>query len=193
MNGMYSKYSVDNNGKEEDNTNRNEKLFSDNDESHEGDKLLKEGHDYKAIGENFEIEPDKLVIMKPIGKGYFSDVHMGMLSSPNKDIPVAVKTTQMKTGSINEEESKDILKRQRQALRDELDIFVHLQSSAVGGHENVLKLLGAITTIKTDFSLVTEYCECGSMDSFLQAKWKNGDFVDELIFEANENEKVWKV
>uniref|UniRef100_A0A914WDP8 Protein kinase domain-containing protein n=1 Tax=Plectus sambesii TaxID=2011161 RepID=A0A914WDP8_9BILA len=193
MNGVYSEYSVEDDEKEEDNTNPNDVLLNRNDEYHEGDKLIKEGHDYKAIGEKFEIEPNKLINLKPIGKGYFSDVHMGMLSLPNKDIPVAVKTTQMKTGSMNAEESEDVLRRQRQALRDELDIFAHLQSSAVGGHENVLKLLGAITTIKTDFSLLTEYCECGSMDSFLQAKWKNGDFVDELIFEANENEKVWKI
>uniref|UniRef100_A0A914X042 Protein kinase domain-containing protein n=1 Tax=Plectus sambesii TaxID=2011161 RepID=A0A914X042_9BILA len=93
---------------------------------------------------------------------------------------------------MNAAESAVILKRQRQALRDELSIFAHLQSSSTGGHENVLKLLGAITTIKTDFSLLTEYCECGSMDRFLQEKWKNGKFEDELVFDGNEKEQVWK-
>ena len=131
--------------------------------------------------------------MQAIGKGHFSDVHMGILSLPTGKIPVAVKATKRKTGSINEEESEDIHKRQRQALRDELSIFAHLQSSSTAGHENVLKLLGAITTFKTDFCLLTEYCECGSLDRFLQAKWKNGDFEDELVFEENGDEQMWKV
>uniref|UniRef100_A0A914WGS6 Protein kinase domain-containing protein n=1 Tax=Plectus sambesii TaxID=2011161 RepID=A0A914WGS6_9BILA len=94
---------------------------------------------------------------------------------------------------MNAAESAAILKRQRQAIKDELSIFAHLQSSSTGGHENVLKLLGAITTIKTDFCLLTEYCECGSMDRFLQTKWKNGAFEDELVFEESDSEQVWKI
>ena len=118
---------------------------------------------------------------------------MGILSLPNESITVAVKTPQTKTGSMNAAESEDILKRQRQALRDELSIFAHLQSSSAGGNENVLKLRGAITTIRTDFSLLTEYCERGSLDRFLQEKWKNGDFEDEVVFDGNANGRVWKV
>uniref|UniRef100_A0A914XEB3 Protein kinase domain-containing protein n=1 Tax=Plectus sambesii TaxID=2011161 RepID=A0A914XEB3_9BILA len=31
------------------------------------------------------------------------------------------------------------------------------------------------------------------MDRFLQRKWKNGDFEDELVREANVNKSVWKI
>uniref|UniRef100_A0A914W8R5 Protein kinase domain-containing protein n=1 Tax=Plectus sambesii TaxID=2011161 RepID=A0A914W8R5_9BILA len=191
MNNEYSEYSAESEN-EEDCINPNEMLLVDNPEYMNCDVLIQEGYDYKAIRAKYEIEPDTLTIIKAIGKGYFSDVHVGMLSMPTQSIAVAVKTSQMKTGAMNAEESEDILRRQRQALKDELSIFAHLQSSSVGGHENVLKLLGAITTVKTSFCILTEYCECGSLDSFLQAKWKNGAFEDELVFDANENEKVWK-
>uniref|UniRef100_A0A914UKB2 Protein kinase domain-containing protein n=1 Tax=Plectus sambesii TaxID=2011161 RepID=A0A914UKB2_9BILA len=35
--------------------------------------------------------------------------------------------------------------------------------------------------------------ECGSLDRFLQEKWKNGDFEDELVFEENGNEQMWEI
>uniref|UniRef100_A0A914W0K7 Protein kinase domain-containing protein n=1 Tax=Plectus sambesii TaxID=2011161 RepID=A0A914W0K7_9BILA len=157
------------------------------------DEEDKVGFDCKAIGEKLEIEPNALTIIQAIGNGYFSDVHMGMLSLPTGNVPVAVKRPQMETGAMNAAESAAILERQIQALREELSIFADLQSSSTGGHENVLKLLGAITTIRAEFSLLTEYCECGSMDRFLQKKWENDNFEDELVFEANENEPVWKI
>uniref|UniRef100_A0A914W6F3 Uncharacterized protein n=1 Tax=Plectus sambesii TaxID=2011161 RepID=A0A914W6F3_9BILA len=149
--------------------------------------------DYETISEKYEILPEKLKIIQALGEGHYGDVHMGMLSLPIGNIPVAVKTTKRKTGAINAEESEDIRKRQREALRDELSIFAYIQSSSEGGHENVLKLLGAITTIRADFSLLTEYCECGSMESFLHAKLKDDHFVDELVIEANGSEQIWKI
>uniref|UniRef100_A0A914URL9 Protein kinase domain-containing protein n=1 Tax=Plectus sambesii TaxID=2011161 RepID=A0A914URL9_9BILA len=191
MNREYSNDSAYNE-EEEAYINPNEKLPISNHEYLNCDAFIQEVFDYKAIRAKYEIEPDALTIIKAIGKGYFSDVHVGMLSMPTQSIAVAVKTSQMKTGAMNAEESEDILRRQRQALKDELSIFAHLQSSTAGGHENVLKLLGAITTVKTSFCILTEYCECGSLDSFLQAKWKNGAFEDELIFDPKDNEKVWK-
>uniref|UniRef100_A0A914X1Z4 Protein kinase domain-containing protein n=1 Tax=Plectus sambesii TaxID=2011161 RepID=A0A914X1Z4_9BILA len=191
MNEEYSESSTNDSEKEDEHTNPNENLSNDNYMNCNAptqDKL-----DNEAISGKYEIEPEKLEIIKVIREGYYSDVHIGMLSLPIGNIPVAVKAAKTKTGAKNWEESEDIRKRQRQALRDELSIFAHLQSSTAGGHENVLKLLGATTTIRTDFCLMTEYCECGSMDRFLQAKWKNGHFEDELVFEANENKIVWKV
>uniref|UniRef100_A0A914VXR6 Protein kinase domain-containing protein n=1 Tax=Plectus sambesii TaxID=2011161 RepID=A0A914VXR6_9BILA len=179
---------------EEEYMSAKEELSSDNNEYQPLDELL-HGLDYVAIGGKFEIDPNKLTIIKAIGKGHFSDVNIGILSLPTGNITVAVKTvkkSQIKTGSMNDEEKEEIRK-QREALRDELSIFAHLQSSSAGGHENVLKLFGAITTIRTDFSLLTEHCEYGSMDRFLQEKRKNGDFEDELIIEANGNEQVWKI
>uniref|UniRef100_A0A914VAD9 Protein kinase domain-containing protein n=1 Tax=Plectus sambesii TaxID=2011161 RepID=A0A914VAD9_9BILA len=193
MNKGHSKYSTDESEEENDNIRLNENSLNCYDEYQEGYTSILDKLDNEALDENFEIEPDTLTIIKAIGRGHFSDVHMGILSLLTKRIPVAVKTTHMRTYSMNAVESEDILGRQREMLRDELRMFAHLQSSSAGGHENILKLLGAITTIETDFCLVTEYCECGSLDCFLQAKWKNGDFEDELVFEGNENEKVWKI
>uniref|UniRef100_A0A914WLY5 Protein kinase domain-containing protein n=1 Tax=Plectus sambesii TaxID=2011161 RepID=A0A914WLY5_9BILA len=191
MEEEYTEHLIEDSEKEEDNISL--KLTNNSVEYLKCDAHIQDKLEYEATGKNFEIELSALTVIKAIGKGHFSDVHMGILSLSTGKIPVAVKATKRKTGSVNEEESEDILKRQRQALRDELSIFAHLQSSSTGGHENVLKLLGAITTIKTDFCLLTEYCECGSMDRFLQEKWKNGDFEDELVVEGSENEQIWKV
>uniref|UniRef100_A0A914WE36 Protein kinase domain-containing protein n=1 Tax=Plectus sambesii TaxID=2011161 RepID=A0A914WE36_9BILA len=193
MNEEYGEYSTDGGEKEEDYESDNETLSKDNDEYLSYDAPIPDRLEYEAIGEKLEIDPNTLTLIQVIGKGYFSDVHMGMLSLLTGKVPVAVKKPQMETGAMNAAESAAILKRQRQALKDELSIFAHLQSSSTGGHENVLKLLGAITTIKTDFCLLTEYCECGSMDRFLQAKWKNKAFENELVFEENGNEQVWKI
>uniref|UniRef100_A0A914VMR0 Protein kinase domain-containing protein n=1 Tax=Plectus sambesii TaxID=2011161 RepID=A0A914VMR0_9BILA len=193
MNEEYGESSTNDEEEDEEHTNPNENIFNGNQEYLICDAAVQDKLDYETISKKYEIKPENLKIIQAIGEGYYSDVHMGMLSSPTAEIPVAVKTTKTKTGAMNAEESEDIRKRQRQALREELGIFEHLQSSSVGGHENVLKLLGAMTTIRTEFCLLTEYCECGSMDRFLQAKWKNGHFVDELVIEANGNEQVWKV
>uniref|UniRef100_A0A914VZJ9 Protein kinase domain-containing protein n=1 Tax=Plectus sambesii TaxID=2011161 RepID=A0A914VZJ9_9BILA len=189
----FVEYSTNGGKMEEDNMSENENISKDNDEYYNWNAPIQERLNYEAIGEKFEIDPNALKIMQSIGKGYFSDVYMGIITLPNESIPVAVKKPQKDTGSMNVLDGEAILRRQRQALRDELSIFAHLQSSSTGGHENVLKLLGAITTIKTDFCLLTEYCERGSLDRFLQAKWKNGAFEDELVFEDNENEQVWKI
>uniref|UniRef100_A0A914VH99 Protein kinase domain-containing protein n=1 Tax=Plectus sambesii TaxID=2011161 RepID=A0A914VH99_9BILA len=193
MNEEYGEYSTDGGEKEEDYMSDNETLSKDNDEYLSYDAPVPDRLEYEAIGEKLEIDPATLTIIQVIGKGHYSDVYMGILSLPNESIPVAVKRQQKETSAMNAAESAAILKRQRQALKDELSIFAHLQSSSAGGHENVLKLLGAITTIKTDFCLLTEYCEYGSMDRFLQTKWENRDFKDELVFDGNENKQVWKI
>uniref|UniRef100_A0A914XCQ5 Protein kinase domain-containing protein n=1 Tax=Plectus sambesii TaxID=2011161 RepID=A0A914XCQ5_9BILA len=192
MDEELSENSASNSEKEEECINSNEKLLNANHEYVDRVAPIQNRLAYEAIGEKYEIELSSLMIIQAIGNGYFSDVYMGMLSLPTGKVPVAVKKPQTDTGAMNAVQSEAILKRQRQALRDELSIFAHLQSSSTEGHENVLKLLGAITIIKTDFSLLTEYCECGSMDRFLQKKWENGNFEDELVFETNENEQVWK-
>uniref|UniRef100_A0A914UI41 Protein kinase domain-containing protein n=1 Tax=Plectus sambesii TaxID=2011161 RepID=A0A914UI41_9BILA len=170
-----------------------DKLLNDDNVYEELDPLFQDRLDYEAIGEKYEIKRDQLTIIKLINRGYYSDIHMGMLSLSSGSVTVAVKMPQLYTDTINATEREDTLRRQRRALRDELNIFVHLQSSSAGGHENVLKLIGAITTIKNDFCLLTEYCDRGSMDCFLQTKRGNSKFEDELIYETNRSGEVWKV
>uniref|UniRef100_A0A914UPF9 Uncharacterized protein n=1 Tax=Plectus sambesii TaxID=2011161 RepID=A0A914UPF9_9BILA len=66
-----------------------------------------------------------------------------------------------------------------------------------GGHPNVLRLAGAITTIPNEFYVITEYCNLGSLAQFLQEKNSEGLFENELIFEENEQDpesrkQTWK-
>uniref|UniRef100_A0A914WLQ4 Uncharacterized protein n=1 Tax=Plectus sambesii TaxID=2011161 RepID=A0A914WLQ4_9BILA len=98
--------------------NPDEKLLNDNRKN--CNARIQVGFDYKPIGEKLEIEPNALTIIQAIGNGYFSDVHMGMLSLPTGNVPVAVKRPQMETGAMNAAESAAILERQIQALKEEL-------------------------------------------------------------------------
>jgi hypothetical protein len=41
--------------------------------------------------------------------------------------------------------------------------------------------MGAITTVKDEFCVVIEYCEYGSLDSFLRNKIERNKFVNELV------------
>jgi serine/threonine protein kinase len=119
-----------------------------------------------------------------------------MLTQPNGKIPVAVKMAKYSSSiSLNRQERakrEQLLRRQRKLLRDELNIMAHLQA-LTGGHENVLKLVGAITTIRADFCVLTEYCEWGSAEHFLRNKFLNGDFENEIIVAEITNEEIWKV
>ena len=114
---------------------------------------------------------------------------------PIGKVPVAVKMPKSNTGLGNGKAKKrqeKIIKCQRQLMREEMAIMIHLQKES-GGHPNVLKLIGAITTIRADFCILTEYCEWGSMDQFLRRKIKNGEFLDEIIKEENGTSQIWKV
>uniref|UniRef100_A0A914WQX1 Protein kinase domain-containing protein n=1 Tax=Plectus sambesii TaxID=2011161 RepID=A0A914WQX1_9BILA len=116
MNEEYGESSTNDEEEEEEHTNPNENLSNDNYVS--WNAPTQDKHDYGAISGKYEIEPEKLEIFKAIGEGYYSDVHMGLLSLPIGNIPVAVKTAKTKTGAMNAEESEDIRKRQRQILCD---------------------------------------------------------------------------
>ncbi len=114
-----------------------------------------------------------------MGKGFFSDVYQGILSRPEAKLSVAIKMP--KQGNFVQEEDA---KMQRDILREELKIMGYLQNGFVfGGHENVLLLVGAITTNRKHFCLLTEYCSLGSMENFLQDKHSSRKFVNELILE----------
>lgn len=134
-----------------------------------------------------------ICLFQHLGRGYYSDVYVGMLSLPIGEMPVAVKTLQKRTSAVNARKHNSILRLQRRALKDELQIFAHLQSNSIDEHENVLKLIGVVTAAKADFCLLTEYCELGSMDHFLQRKWTNDEFEDELVFKGSKHKFIWKV
>ncbi len=82
---------------------------------------------------------------------------------------VAIKTTQSMAGDRlrHFEKYKQVMKlrEQRRILHDEFCTMASLPD-----HPNIVKLLGAITTIPNRYCLVMEYCEKGSLDKFLQNK-----------------------
>jgi hypothetical protein len=134
-----------------------------------------------------------------LGQGCFGDVYLGTFTQPIGIVPVAVKTPKnfVSSSHANSIKEKKKIRLQRKLLRDELKIMAHIQDS-LGGHANVLRLVGAITTSKEDFCILTEYCEWGSLDHFLRNKYNSDDFENELLFEKNQNdtadsEEIWRV
>ncbi len=130
-------------------------------------------------------------------------MHLGTLSQLIGKVPVAVKSPKLRFVSEKSEnirsKRRNIMRQQRKLLKDELKIMTHLQAVS-GGHENVLKLVGAITTSRTDFCILTEYCEWGSMDHFLRKKFNNGEFENEIICDGSAtkeriaiSEQIWMV
>lgn len=119
-------------------------------------------------------------MFQQLGKGHFGDVALGILSGPNGCALVAVKTPKHHSGSGDQ-------KWQRQLLRDEMKIMAYLQERLPNGHENVLKLVGAITSSSEHFCILTEYCEWGSLNKFLQNTIENKRFEDEIVLEESDN------
>lgn len=68
----------------------------------------------------------------------------------------------------------------------------------VGGHPNILRLIGVVTIWRDRFCIVTEYCDLGSLGLFLQEKFYKDLFVNELVSEESEEhieskKQIWKV
>lgn len=77
---------------------------------------------------------------------------------------------------MNEAERYEKQKIQRDAIRNELKIL-----TSIGEHPNIIKLLGIVTMNRAEFCIITEYCENGSLDNFLDFKYKNEYFVDQVF------------
>lgn len=71
--------------------------------------------------------------------------------------------------------------------------------ASIGPHPNILQFIGAITRITDDFSIITEYCEYGSLEKFLSDKEKQNKFINEYTVHNNDgymlaiSEFSWKV
>uniref|UniRef100_A0A914WCF1 Protein kinase domain-containing protein n=1 Tax=Plectus sambesii TaxID=2011161 RepID=A0A914WCF1_9BILA len=142
--------------------------------------------DYLVYDEKYELDPANIKLLQTLGSGHFGDVYLGILNLNGAKIPVAVKKTkqlatiQQTEGNRSPEECNKIWQMERDSLRDELKIMAH-----IGAHANVVRLIGAVTTSKDDYCLVTEYCEYGSLDTFLQNKMDLGLFMNEIVTEDN--------
>lgn len=101
-------------------------------------------------------------------------MQLGTLSRPNGDVRVAIKKPK--------EDGNEL---QKSLLREEMNIMAHLQEGLP--HENILKMIGYITTSSEHFCLLTEYCELGSLDKFLRKKIESNKFEDEIAFEEHDS------
>uniref|UniRef100_A0A914V6U8 Protein kinase domain-containing protein n=1 Tax=Plectus sambesii TaxID=2011161 RepID=A0A914V6U8_9BILA len=152
--------------------------------------LTQSFYDNLQFEDSFEIDPDQLAINKNmlLGQGRFTEVYKGEMTQWGETLNVAVKV--LKEGLDSETEQM-----KRNILTVDLLIMYGLQKS--GGHPNVLRLAGAITTIPNEFYVITEYCNLGSLAQFLQEKNSEGLFENELILEENEQDpesrkQTWK-
>uniref|UniRef100_A0A914W8J5 Protein kinase domain-containing protein n=1 Tax=Plectus sambesii TaxID=2011161 RepID=A0A914W8J5_9BILA len=144
------------------------------------DYALDSQTEYNPFEYTVELNPADLIVPKVfLAGGHFGNVYLGLLNNNGSRLPVAVKTPKSasneRMNQMSHAELQEELKLQRESLRDELRTM-----TKIGAHLNIIKLFGAITTSKDDFLIVTEYCENGSLDSFLRKKCDKGFFVNEL-------------
>uniref|UniRef100_A0A914VWP2 Protein kinase domain-containing protein n=1 Tax=Plectus sambesii TaxID=2011161 RepID=A0A914VWP2_9BILA len=146
-------------------------------------KPIQEQLDYLVYDSKYELDLANLKLLQTLGSGHYGDVYLGILKQNGAKIPVAVKKTKQLANIQHmelksPEECDKIWQMERDSLRDELKIMGH-----IGNHSNVVRLLGAITTSRDDYCIVTEYCEYGSLDTFLQNKMDLGLFINEIVTE----------
>uniref|UniRef100_A0A914W6T2 Protein kinase domain-containing protein n=1 Tax=Plectus sambesii TaxID=2011161 RepID=A0A914W6T2_9BILA len=143
-----------------------------------------------------EIDLSDVEKIKEIGHGHFGDVYFALLKDRDgKEMPVAVKRSKISadTRTLTEEQRAEIYHQQLKSLQCEQNIM-----SSIGSHPNILKLIGAVTKRPEDFCVVTEYCEYGSLDKFLQGRKDEEKFVNDYIvqsadgYQLNSLEFRWK-
>jgi len=76
---------------------------------------------------------------------------------------------------------KATMAQQVAALRIELNTLAFIQQLNERPHPNIIRLIGATTTRDNEFYLMTEYCEYGSLDRYLQEKHKNNLYINEIV------------
>ncbi len=115
--------------------------------------------------------------------GFYGEVYFGHLDGTKE---VAIKTAKTTNGpKTSEQEKKNA--QQLESLRAELKIF-----AAINRHENVVSLLGAVTTNEMEFCIVLEFCKHKGLDIFL-SKGKQ-KFIDEIVQQkTSEKETTYKV
>ncbi len=116
----------------------------------------------------------------------------------NRLQPVAVKVIKQNANSDDsnetedEESRKESIKQQNEALNVELNILSYIQQQNDSQHPNLIQLIGTTEIYKHQRCIMTEYCEYGSLETFLQKKFKNNQFISEIVSNEEEN-VVWRV
>jgi serine/threonine protein kinase len=124
---------------------------------------------------------------KVIGLGHYGEVYFGTVfcKRTHRRLPVAAKMANIddnfdfvddernQNGTI---ESSPFIN----ALRIELNVLAYLQRLNAPTHPNLIRLIGTMTIDTNEFYLLTEYCEYGSVERYLQEIYKKNRFVNEI-------------
>lgn len=121
-----------------------------------------------------------------LGFGHFGKVYYGTVrcNITNRLLPVAVKVAKLTNTSSNDESLNEAIALQIEAMQSELNVLAYIQRLDGPVHPNIIRLIGTTTTIENQFCLIMEYCEYGSLDKYLQRIYKNGHFINEIVYNA---------
>ena len=119
----------------------------------------------------------------------------------NRQMPIAVKMIKFENTNEAIKRRDDELRRiaitkQIDAMRIELNILAYIQRLNERPHPNLIRLIGATTTNENEFYLMIEYCENGSLDCYLREKYKNKQFINEIVYNGSDDSAakvIWKV
>ena len=111
--------------------------------------------------------------LQPLGKGHYGVVwHAELIDGYGTRTVVAMKMINKLPTTFSDQHFLIEIN----AIRAEIDNLAYL-----GEHENILKLIGAITNNIRQFCIVTEYCELGSLDKYLNEKKRTNRFMNEIV------------
>jgi len=133
-----------------------------------------------------------------LGAGHYGKVYYGTVKckSTGQLLPVGVKVAKFENCDLDEMENNEsiinVIRKQIETLRIELNILSYIQRQNGAPHPNLIRLIGAITIVDGEFMLITEYCEYGSLDCYLRKKYYDEKYDNEIVLN-NADRCVWKV
>lgn len=118
--------------------------------------FLNEQTDFLRYDESFEFLKHNLVFKSNLGQGEFGVVKMAIAVGIKDDEDETIVAVKMLKNSDNELAFKTLL--------TELKILCYL-----GSHENIVNLLGAVTTniVEREIMIIQEYCKLGDLQHYL--------------------------
>ena len=114
-----------------------------------------------------ELNIEKFEVQDEIVRGDFGTTYLAKITSDGSLVSVKIPNN-----------SNDEFLLNRRAMERELDALASVDRN----HENVVKLIGAITKPKEAFVIVTEYCAGGSLREFLIRERERGVEIDDSRF-----------
>jgi serine/threonine protein kinase len=128
-----------------------------------------------------------------LGCGHYGKVYYGTVrcKKTGRLLPVAVKVAKFETNQSDDDEEeinnrrKTTIECQIEALRIELNILAYIQCLNERQHPNIVRLIGTTTDEYNQLYIMTEYCEYGNLECYVQQKYKNRQFIDEIVLKRS--------